>query len=101
LKKSVGKQFILHFWIINRGLSFSKSSVPPGVTGFRSYTHLTCSALIRFLSRLSFFKNKFKIIGKSFKTDYDREKTEAFLIRKKRPKINNQFDHKLFQLFGT
>ena len=50
---------------------------------------------------LTFFKDKFKIIGKSYKTNFDREKTEAFLIRTKRPKINNQFVHKLFQLFGA
>ena len=52
-------------------------------------------------ARLSFFKDRFKIIGTGFKSDYDREKTEAYLIRTKMPKINDQYDHKLFQLFGA
>ena len=50
-------------------------------------------------ARFTSFKDKFKIIAKAFKTDNDCEKTEAFLIRTKRPKINDQFAHKAFKLF--
>ena len=50
-------------------------------------------------ARLEFFKNRFKILEKNFKSDFDREKSEAFLIRTKRPKINDQFDSKAFKLF--
>ena len=48
------------------------------------------------LFRLYFFKDRFKIIGIGFKSDNDREKTEAYPIRRKNPKVNDQFDHKLF-----
>ena len=47
-------------------------------------------------ARFDFFKNKFKIIDIGFRNDNDREKSEAFLIRTKRPTINDQFDSKLF-----
>ena len=49
-------------------------------------------------ARFEFFKKRFKIIDKNFKNDHDREKSEAFLIRIKRPKINDQFGQKAFRL---
>jgi hypothetical protein len=39
-----------------------------------------------------FFKTRFQIIGKGYKNDYDRERSEAFLTRTKRPMINKQTD---------
>ena len=45
------------------------------------------------------FKNRFKIIGKGFRHTTDREKNEALLIRTGSPSLNDQFDHKAFQLF--
>ena len=45
-------------------------------------------------ARFDFFKNKFKIIDIGFRNDNDREKSEAFLIRTKRPTINDHFDRR-------
>ena len=50
-------------------------------------------------ARYEHFKTKFKIIGKGFKTDHDRERTEAFRIRTNMPKINKQTDQYAFRLF--
>ena len=50
-------------------------------------------------ARYEHFKKKFKIIGKGFKTDHDRERTEAFRIRTNMPKINKQTDQYAFRLF--
>ena len=51
------------------------------------------------VARFEFFKTKFEIIGRGYKTDYDRERTEAYFIRTKRPKINKQTDQDSFRLF--
>ena len=51
------------------------------------------------IARFEFFKTKFEIIGRGYKTDYDRERTEAYFIRTKRPKINKQTDQDSFKLF--
>ena len=48
----------------------------------------------------AFFSSRFKIISRGHRTCREREKMEAFYIRVRRPKINNQFDHKSFQLYG-
>ena len=37
-----------------------------------------------------FFKRHFKILQKSFRSTFERRKTEAFYIRVKRPDLNNQ-----------
>ena len=50
-------------------------------------------------AKFDYFQNRFKIIGRGFRSTKDREKTEAFLIRTQRPSLNGQFDHKAFKLF--
>ena len=50
-------------------------------------------------AQFEFFKNRFKIIGKGFRNKKDRERNEAFLIRTKKPSLNDQFDHNAFKLF--
>ena len=52
-----------------------------------------------FQKNFAYFTSRFKILQKSFKSDYERCKTEAFYIRVKRPDLNDQKDHKLFKLF--
>ena len=46
-----------------------------------------------------YFKSHFKILQKSFKSTFERRKTEAFYIRVKRPDLNDQKDHNFFKLF--
>ena len=45
-----------------------------------------------------FFKSHFKILQKSFRSSFERRKTEAFYIRVKRPDLNDQKDHNFFQI---
>ena len=49
--------------------------------------------------RFAFFKSRFSIIQQGFRYNRARKKCEAFHIRTKRPQLNDQFDHKAFQLF--
>ena len=49
--------------------------------------------------KFQFFKTHFKILKKSFRSDFERRKTEAFFIRVKRPDLNDQKDHNFFKLF--
>ena len=49
----------------------------------------------------AFFASLFKIISKGHRSCRDREKVEAFYIRVRRPTLNNKFDHKSFQLYGS
>ena len=46
-----------------------------------------------------FFKRDFKILQKSFRSTFERRKTEAFYIRVKRPDLNDQKDHNFLKLF--
>jgi hypothetical protein len=50
-------------------------------------------------ARFEYFKTRFKIIGKGYKSDENRERAEAFLIRTNRPSINKQTDQYAFRLF--
>ena len=50
-------------------------------------------------AKFDYFQNRFKIIGRGFRSTKDREKTEAFLIRTQRPSLNDQIDSKAFKLF--
>ena len=50
-------------------------------------------------AKLSYFKSRFSIIAKGFRNDYERRRCEAYHIRLKRPKINDQKDLKAFGLF--
>ena len=52
-----------------------------------------------FQKKFAFFTSHFKILQKSFRSDFERRKTEAFYIRVKRPDLNDQKDHKLYKLF--
>ena len=52
-----------------------------------------------FQKKFAFFISHFKILQKSFRSDFERRKTEAFYIRVKRPDLNDQKDHKLYKLF--
>ena len=46
-----------------------------------------------------FFLSHFKILEKSFRSKFQRERAEAFYIRVKRPDLNDQKDQQLFKLF--
>ena len=46
-----------------------------------------------------FLISHFKILEKSFRSKFQRERAEAFYIRVKRPDLNDQKDHELFKLF--
>jgi hypothetical protein len=49
--------------------------------------------------RDKFFMQHFKILQKSFRSYFDRRKTEAFFIRILRPDLNDQNSHRFFALF--
>jgi hypothetical protein len=57
------------------------------------------NSLVQPKPNLSFLKNRFKIVGKGFRHKKDRERNEAFMIRTRKPSLNDQFDHKAFKLF--
>ena len=46
-----------------------------------------------------FFMQHFKLLQKSFRSNYERRKTEAFFIRILRPDLNDQNNHRFFTLF--
>ena len=50
-------------------------------------------------AKFAFFKSRFSIIQQGFRYKTERKKCEAYHIRVKRPTINDQNDHKAFQLF--
>ena len=50
-------------------------------------------------ARYAMFKSRFSIIQQGFRYKKARKKCEAYHIRIKRPKLNDQFDHKAFKLF--
>ena len=49
--------------------------------------------------RDKFFMQHFSVLQKSFRSYFERRKTEAFFIRILRPDLNNQNDHRFFALF--
>ena len=49
--------------------------------------------------KVHFIKQFFKILKKGFRSKWDRLKREAYLIRLKRPTLNDQNDSKKFKLF--
>ena len=63
---------------------------------FRPYPYTKMTSKQR---KFAFFKSQFKILQKSFRSNFERRKTEAFYIRVKRPDLNDQKDHHSFKLF--
>ena len=57
------------------------------------------SSVSSWKTNFEFFKSHFKILQKSFRSDFERLKTEAFYIRTKRPDLNDQKDHNFLKLF--
>ena len=49
--------------------------------------------------RDKFFMQHFRVLQKSFRSYFDRRKTEAFFIRILRPDLNDQNNHRFFTLF--
>ena len=47
-----------------------------------------------------YFKSHFKIVQKNFRSKTHRLAAEAFYIKMNRPKLNEQKEQELFQLFG-
>ena len=50
-------------------------------------------------AKFAFFKSRFTILQQGFRYQRERKKCEAYHIRIKRPKLNDQYDHKAFKLF--
>ena len=50
-------------------------------------------------AKFAFFKSRFYIVKKGFRSEFARKKCEAYHIRIKRPKINDQKELKAFTLF--
>ena len=50
-------------------------------------------------ARTSYFHSRFSIIQRGFRNEYDRKRCEAYHIRMKRPKINDQKQLKAFGFF--
>jgi hypothetical protein len=50
--------------------------------------------------QFEYFKSHFKIVQKNFRSKRHRMAAEAFYIRMNRPKLNEQKEQELFQLFG-
>ena len=49
--------------------------------------------------KLDFFRSKFSIIAKNFKSYFDRVDSEAYYIRTLNPDLNCQKKHKRFAIF--
>jgi hypothetical protein len=49
--------------------------------------------------KLDFFRSKFSIIAKNFKSYFDRVDSEAYYIRTLNPDLNRQKNHKRFAIF--
>ena len=50
-------------------------------------------------AKFAFFKSRFSVVKKGFRSEFARKKCEAYHIRVKRPTINDQNNLKAFTLF--